>query len=1453
MTELSDHRERLLERLLAQRGLGGRQSVPRRPEGAVVPLTGNQRGLWLTGRLGLDAGAYAMFAALRIAGDLDPARLREAVDVVVDRHEALRTRIVDDEGTPAQRVLPSLSAPVVVTDLDGSLEDVVVSEVDTPFDLEAGPLVRVRLIRVAPGSSALVVTAHHIVCDDVSLGQVAREIGDAYAGVALEPVGAQFPDYAHWQSGRLADGERQRQLDHWADRLAGAPEVLDLAADRARTPNRTVAGGSHRFVVPAALTGRLAELTRAHGCTTFAGLLAAFSLVLSRRSGTDDLVVGSPTTHRPFPELERSVGMFVTTTALRMDLSGDPTVAELLARAKAVAVDALDHAEVSFDEVAARVAPRRDLAHHPLFQVMLVLNRGGGAGRWAGLPAEPLTVDRGTSRFDLTLHVRETDGDWPANLDYSTDLFEPDTVARFAEQLLTVLASWTAGSRLSTVEWTTEADRVAAELLNAQPAPDGADVLTRIAEQVRAHPDTTAVLEVGGSSLTFAELDRRANKVAHVLADLGVGPEVPVGLALKAGVDAFVALLAVLKAGGAYVPLDPAHPPARLAGLLADCGAPVVITAPGTRDRFGEFHGALLDTADDAFTGEAGEPPAFDAHPGRLAYVIYTSGSTGVPKGVQVQHDTLANLARAFVELHDFGPGQRILMVPPLSFDASVGDVFPAWCAGAAVAVHPEPAAIGGPDLLRLCAEHGLTAVDAPAALWKRWVADLEGITDTGGPLRVMMIGGEAVPPATVAAWAAATGVALVNHYGPTETTVCATAYRTRDAGEVDARSATLPIGRPLPGVRAYVLDADLRPVAVGVPGQLYIGGRAPARGYRGDPARTASVYLPDPSVPGGRMYATGDLTRLLPDGTLEFLGRVDDQVKLRGHRIEPGEVRAALLKHPKLVDAAVAVRSDTLVAYVVARPGETAPELDELRAFCAEHLPESMLPGARVALDELPLTAHGKVDVRKLPEPVVDAKPYEPPRTAVERVLAEIWSEVLNAPLVGRHDSFFGLGGHSLIAAAVLAKVRTLLGVTVPLRALFATADLAELAEVVESAAASDHTFAKRYKSGLPSVEQMWRDATPPDDIAPTAPAVTGPAQRVLLTGATGFLGAHLVAELLTRTDAEIHCLVRAETPAVASARIRANLRRAHLDVPEDVLTRIVPVVGDMSKPMLGLSEHDFDGLAESMDAVYHNGAVMNFVLTYQWMMPPHVGSTVDVLRLATRYRTKPLHLMSTLGVFLGASYDQQVVKETDRPEDPAGLDTGYHTTKWVADMMGVLARDRGVPVSIHRIAAIVGDVRTGTAKTESYLSRQIATCAHTGAVPRTQDVIDMLPVDRLAAAIAGISTRPEHHGKDFHYYRADGFRYADLGDVLTAKGYPTKALDYQEWRALMLESPDSAFGPLAFGLTTTRRAHPVFDCTATWAAAAECGVEFPPADAEMIGRHIDFLATAGVLPERS
>ncbi|HWM03296.1 MAG TPA: amino acid adenylation domain-containing protein [Actinophytocola sp.] len=1449
-------RERLLARLLAEKGisLAAEPNIERRPDGAPVPLSGAQRGLWLTERLGLDEGAYVMPMAVRLVGNLDLAALTDAFRALLGRHEALRGYVVEEDGTPRLRVadLAALSDLdyLRIVDEPGPAEALLAEEVDRPFDLAHAPLARLLVVRHSPSEHTLLLSAHHIVCDDLSMSLLYGELVAGYAGESPATPAVQFPDYVCWQEERLDAGERERQLAYWTSHLDSAPPLLNLPTDRPRTSMRSVAGASHTFDVPAELADRFTELCREHGTTTFAGLLAAFGLLLGRYANATDVVVGSPTTRRP-SQLDAVAGLFVTSTALRLSLAGDPTVPELLARAKQESIGALSNADVSFDQVAAAVAPRRDLSYHPLFQVMLVQNRASEPVEWPGLASAPVEIERSTSRFDITLHVRETAGAWPVHIDYSADLFAPDTIARLGERLLAMLAAMVSqpGARVSALELSTEDDRVALDRLNdtARTYPDATSVLELIEERARTAPDEQAVRTVTGEVLTYRELDERANGLAHLLREHGVRPEVPVGLMLKASPDAIVGLLGILKAGGYYVPLDPGWPPLRLRSILADCGALVVLAADGL-----DHDGVVLTPA--AFGVPAESPPQTSRHARQLAYAVYTSGSTGTPKGVGVQHDTLLNLTRAFTERHGFAAGQRLLMVPPLSFDASVGDVFPALANGMTLVLHPEPAALSGTELLRLCAEHGITAVDTAAALWRRWVEDLAGLPEAAqdSPLEVMMVGGEAVPLTAVREWAALTGgrVTLHNHYGPTESTVCATTMATVDGSEVDGGG--LPIGTPLPNVRTYLLDESLRPAPVGVPGELYVAGTAPARGYLSSPSATAAAFLPDP-FGTGRMYRTGDVARLRADGSLEFLGRADEQVKLRGNRIELAEVRVALAAHPLVAEVAATVRDDVLVGYLVPRADALLPGPTELRAFCAERLPDYMMPSAFVVLDALPLTRNGKLDAAALPAPDSSAAPYEAPRTPVERTLAEVWAEVLGKPEVGRRSNFFALGGHSLVAATVLAKVRAVLGVTLPLRALFATADLAELAEVVEQARRSDDTFVKTYSAGIPPVAQLWRDAEPPADIAVSAPPAAGPMKRVLLTGATGFLGAHLLAELLARTEAEVYCLVRAESVELGRARLHANLRRAKLTVPATDLERVVPIPGDMSLPRLGLSDVDYEMLCERMDAIYHNGVVMNFVLTYEWLMPPHVDSTVEILRMSVRGRTKPLHLMSTLGVFLGKAYDKQLIRETDRALDPAGLDTGYHTTKWVADTMAVLARDRGLPISIYRIAAIVGDVTTGTAKTDSYLSRQIATCAHHGAVPESGDVIDMVPVDRLAAAIVGISARYGRSGRDFHFYRTDGMSYPDMGEVLNAVGYPVRREAYHEWRAAMLDSPTSSFGPLAFGLPVRNRPHPVFDCSATWAAARECGVEFPPADAEMMRRHIEFLAVSGVLPERA
>jgi amino acid adenylation domain-containing protein/thioester reductase-like protein len=1430
-------RDRLLARLLAQRGieLAEEPQITRRGPGDTVPLSGAQRGLWFTERMGLDQGAYVMPLVVRLTGDLDVPALRAALGRLLDRHEALRTYIVDKDGVPEQRVVDGVSEEDYFTFVEEPGDALLAEAVDRPFDLERAPFVRMLLIRNSPNEHTMVLAAHHIVCDDISISRLYSELVTFYAGGDLPPLPLHFPDYVRWQENHLEAGARDQQLDYWKDTLADAPPVLNLPTDRPRTASRGVAGARHTFDVPPELAARFTELCREHGCTTFAGLLAAFGVLLGRYASTNDVVIGSPTTRRP-AQMDGVVGMFVNPTALRVDLSGAPSVPELLLRARDVAAAALGNSDVSFDQVAAAVAPRRDLSYHPLFQVMLVQNRGVDPVAWPGLTAESVEVGRATSRFDLTLHVREQAGGWPVHLDYSAELFDHDTMKRLGTHFVAMLTAMVEhpDAPVTALDLSTPDDRVLLARLNEATAtyPFVDSVVDLIEAQAKRTPEATAVLTVSGDALSYKDLDERANAVATSLRRQGVGPETPVGLRLKASPHSIVGLLGILKAGGYYVPLDPGWPPLRLQGILDDCGATVV-----------------LSEEDLPFTATVAAPPEVPRHASLLAYAVYTSGSTGVPKGVGVQHDSLLNLTCAFIERHGFRAGQKLLMVPPLSFDASVGDVFPALAVGMTLVLHPEPAALGGAELLRLCAEHDIAAVDTAAALWRRWVDDLAGLDEAGedSPLRVMMVGGEAVPTSAVREWAALTGdrVTLHNHYGPTEGTVCATTFSTVDGSETDG---ALPIGRPLPNVRTYVLDADLRPVPVGVPGELFIGGAAPARGYLSSPDATAAAFLPDPFTKG-RMYRTGDLARVRPDGTIEFLGRADEQVKLRGNRIELAEVRAALAAHPQAAEVAVAVRDDVLVGYLVPRTGATLSGPSELRAFCADRLPDYMLPTAFVVLDELPLTRNGKVDVGALPAPASSAAPYEAPRTPVEKVLAEVWAEVLDNATVGRRSNFLALGGHSLLAPTVLAKVRSLLGVTLPLRAVFATGDLAELAEVVEQARVSDGEFAKNYTQGIPSVEQLRLDAEPPADIRPTEPLVEGPMRRVLLTGATGFLGAHLLAELLSRTEADVYCLVRAESVAVGRARLLANLRRAKLTVPAEDLDRIVPVVGDMAEPRLGLSTADYEMLCATMDAIYHNGVVMNFVLTYQWLMPPHVESTIEILRLAVRRRTKPLHLMSTLGVFLGKVYDQQLITEDDRALDPSGLDTGYHTTKWVADTMGVNARDRGLPISIYRIAAIVGDVATGTAKTDSYLSRQVATCAHQGSVPVSQDIIDMLPVDLVAAAIVGISQR--HVGRDFHFYRADGYTYPDLGVTLNEMGYPVETLPYEEWRQQMLAAPSSSFGPLAYGLPTWRRPHPVFDCAKTWAATREAGVEFPPADAEMMRRHIRFLAESGVLPE--
>ncbi|MFF0450563.1 amino acid adenylation domain-containing protein [Streptomyces sp. NPDC004609] len=1450
-------------------------------------LSGPQHGLWIIHQAGQDNGAYVVHAAFRLEGALDEADLRARFAHILATHPVLRSAIVVHDDTPQLSAAPytdELPARAWrTTDLSAhadpwpEAERLAARDADHPFDLTRRPLVRAHLIRTAPTTRLLAITAHHIICDDTSLSILLTALTTA------DPISSPLSGATDVQGPRAAlttktsapglsipapaaVGPQQRTTEFWAETLRDAPPASGPLPDHpygaawAPTPGGSphpesgpgpahprragaVPGATHRFTIPAGLARRFATWCRGERATTFAGLLAVFAIVSSTRDGGDDLVVGAPVSTRP-AGWDDAIGMFVTTLPLRLRTNRRATPRDLLADATGVVADAMDHADISLADILTTVpTPRED---HPLFRTMLVLNRETAPVTFPGLTTTPLPIDRATSRFDLTLHIREREGDWPALIDYRTDRYEADTITRIADQVLAVMEAVARhpGLPLSHLDLLSPADSAVHTALGTRsdPAsPGGPDTpstglavhtrpaATTVVDLITAHtartPDATAVLDLAATPLTYRDLDRRSSAVARHLREAGIRSEDPVAITIPSSADAIIAILGVLKAGGCFVPVDPAQPPSRQHALITASGARTVLTR-------------------DALPATGHHEPT-PIHPSQLAYVVHTSGSTGEPKGVEVQHDTLLNLTTAFIAEHGLTAAHRLLMVPPPHFDAAFGDIFPVLAAGATLVIHPDPGGLTGPDLLKLCVEHRLSAVDTAAPLWQRWVADLAG---ERLPLEIMMVGGDIVPAATVRAWAKH-GIPLHNHYGPTEATVCATSHRTVDGREHPTR---LPIGRPLRYVRVHLLDRALRRVPVGVVGEVYIGGMAPARGYRGNPAATAAAFFADPygAHPGARMYRTGDLARLNPHGTLEFVGRADDQVKIRGNRVEPGEVAAVLAAHPAVAEAVVVARGDRLIGYVGAPTSTTptrnapdpttpdsrvaVPDVPGLRAFCADRLPAHLVPDTVVVLDALPTKGNGKVDNTALPEPPTSptsptniSVPADPPRTATERAVAAIWATVLDQSDVDldRTADFFAIGGHSLIAAHVLAAVRDRLGVTVPMRTLFTAPTVAAFAAAIDDGASADP----------PTVERLRADAVPPPGIRlrtvhPPGVPSAGTPRRILLTGATGFLGRHLLDQLLARTDARIHCLVR-----------QGSIDRL------PVTDRVIPVPGDLSAPGLGLSTEDHDTLT-TVDAIYHNAAVPHFAAPYKALKPAHVDATAAILRLAGDSGA-PLHLISTLGVFLGDAYDGRVVTEADAPTDPSGLTSGYDLSKWVADAMAAAARGHGLPVSIHRIAAIVGDTATGAADPRSAFSRWLTGCVAAGAVPDTAEVLDMVPVDTVAAAIVALSQAPKHLCRDHHYHGDGGLTRAALAAALTSAGHPTEVVPYHRWRERMLADPAGPFAPLAFSLPERPRPHPRFDCSRTWAAAAEAGVGFPPANERMLRRHLDFLTGAGAL----
>ena len=1036
--------------------------------GGRIPLSFAQQRLWFLEQMGAAGAAYHVPTSVRLRGDLDRAALRRALDRVVERHEALRTVFPVADGEPEQRILPAERSRFHLTehdladrpDAEAELARLAAEEAGAPFDLARGPLVRGRLVRMGEDDHALLVTMHHVVSDGWSMGVLTRELSALYAAFLrggpdpLPPLPVQYADYAAWQRRLVGGALLEEQADFWRRTLRGAPERLELPTDRPRPERQDHAGAGIALQLDAELAAGLRALSRRRGTTLFMTLLAGWAAVLGRLSGQEDVVVGTPTANRGRQELEGLIGFFVNTLALRVDLAGAPSVAELLERVRARALEAQHNQDLPFEQVVEAVRPARSLAHSPLFQAMFAWQSAPRGGlELPGLVPGPVgAAPQAAVKFDLSLALHDSGDGIAGGLEYATALFEPATAERWLGYLARALAAMAEDEerRVDRLPLLSEAERrQVAEEWSAAGAgyPRDACVHRLFEAQAARTPDAPALV-VGGESLAYGELDARADRLAHRLRGLGVGPEARVGICLERGVELAVALLAVLKAGGACVPLDPAQPDERLEHVLRDSGAAVLVAGASQRGR-GPVRERLVVAPDDlppAPQDGRGPRPESGAGPRGLAYVLYTSGSTGTPKGVMVEHGDLAAHVRAAGDRYGVTAEDRVLHFAAAVFDPSLEQLLVPLTRGAAVVMRPE-ARWSPAELARRVVEQGITVANLPTAYWRQAAAEWAD----AGPwpphrLRLVIAGGERMAPEAAAAWRRGPlgGVRLLNAYGPTEATITATAHELPRDGARPGEG--VPIGRPLPGRRACVLDAAGEPVPAGVAGELYLGGTGVARGYLGRPGRTAESFVPDAfgGEPGARLYRTGDRARWRAGGVLEYLGRADEQVKVRGFRVEPGEIEAHLARHPGVREAVVAVREDSpgetrLVAYYT---GAEAVEPEALRARLAERLPEYMVPAAYVRLEALPLTPTGKLDRGALPAPERGAYAtggYEAPADATEAALAELWAEALGVERVGRRDNFFALGGHSLLAVRVAARARQALGAEVAPGDLFA------------------------------------------------------------------------------------------------------------------------------------------------------------------------------------------------------------------------------------------------------------------------------------------------------------------------------------------------------------------------------------------------------------------------------
>ena len=1481
----------------------------------IYPMTPMQQGILFHTLNAPETGLYVVQSSYRFNNQINLAAFKQAWQQIINHNSILRTSFHWQQyKEPFQVVHKQVQLPwrewrlgdeetgrqgdeETRNDFDKQqqLETWLEKDRKEGFNLDLTPLMRLSLIHLDNNTYQFIWSCHHLILDGWSTALILKQVLDSYQALSKGKIASLKPtrpygDYVAW----LRQQDLSEAKEYWQKVLEGftVPTPLELG----KWGNGEVGRwGEKSLKVSLKTTKVLKAFAKQHQLTVNTLIRGAWALLLSRYSGEDDVVFGATSSGRP-PNLvgsESMVGLFINTLPVLVKVPADRSLISWLQTLQSQQIEAQQYEYTPLIQVQQWSDVPKDL---PLFESILVF--------------ENYPVDASIAEFGIEMEIEETQSiestNYPLTISaglseelaleilYDRAFFDAATVKRILGHLQHLLTEFVTQPEANLADLsilTNEEQQILVDWnSNRVNYPDNLCIHHLFERQAAKTPNAIAVV-AEPEQLTYQELNRRAQELANYLQSIGVKPEVIVGVCLERSLKAIIAILAVLKAGGAYLPLDPAYPQQRLEHIIQDAKISIILTQTQLQAKIKSCVTATenniqIISLDSNFKSSPAslQPYTPIPTPKNLAYVIYTSGSTGKPKGVAIAHKNLVNFTRVAVQEYEIDSRDKVLQFASLSFDASVEEIYPCLIAGGTLVLRSQAMGYSPSLLLEKCGNYGITVLDLPTAFWHLLTEELANNPELQLPesIRLVIIGGEAVNPHKVTTWNRLVGntCQLINTYGPTETTVVATTYKIPQ--QLDNLS-TIPIGKPLPNLKTYILDKNLQPVPIGIPGELYIGGAGVAREYLNQPKLTKEKFINNPFLevksnnltsstpftsllpyfPTPLLYKTGDKARYLPDGNIEFLGRIDNQVKIRGFRVELSEIETLLHQHPAVKQAVVVLRQDVdhetkLIAYLVLKKNSTDKAIRRLgasliafRDFLQQQLPEYAIPSAFIFLDKLPLTINGKIDGDSLPTPDLvnsEIKPdFVAPRTAVEKQMAEIWQEVLGVSQVGIYDDFFKLGGHSLLIVRLFARIRAVLQIDLPFQHLFDAPVLIDFVEKLEKNQTGRQNLDLNKEAVLDSdISLQDRQFNYPDKI-----------NNIFLTGATGFLGSFLLAELLQQTEADIYCLVRADNEEAGKQKIEQSLVN-YLLWQDSFSKRIIPVVGDLSQACLGLSDVKFQSLAESIDAIYHNGAWVHHAMPYSTLKSANVLGTQEILRLASTEKIKPVHFISTISVFSGVNHStSQIISETTKIDDFAAPEGGYVQSKWVADKLVTLGRDRGLPVTIYRPGGISGDTTTGVFNPNDFLYRLLIGCIELGAIPQGDVLDSLMPVDYVSRAIVNISLRSESLGKAFHLVSRDRLNFSIFTNLIRDFGYQLQEVNEKQWQAKLTEiaenQPENPLYPLISLLYSSVNAQNTvsleFDSQNTLKALGKTGVSLPPMDEKLLHTYLSYLHNNGFL----